>query len=391
MRIYAVLLLAIGFVTTLCAQPAASYYTSEALDGKSGRDLELALSAIVYPHTRISYDDLWDKFPTTDPGPADSIPAGAKYTDLVYDMYAWMGMRPHYYSDGDHEQTTGINREHAVPNSWWGAKAGNTEAYSDLHHLMPADGKANNKKSDYPLGTGAGIEGSTFTYTENSGCHLWTVTADDDGYGGGASRVWEPSDEYKGDFARMYLYLACAYEGKLMWQTNYMFESDDQHYTTIKPWAKDVLLQWHRQDRISDKERARNNAVESIQQNRNPFVDYPELVEYIWGNKSGEAFTLANAVSSYSDEYSHPQGEKTAHIYFARIARIGMPFKAPKLTTNSDGALTYSSSNPDVAEVNVATGEVTIKAEGTAVITVTQAETATFTAASASYMIKVIK
>ena len=126
MRIYAVLLLAIGFVTTLCAQPAASYYTSEALDGKSGRDLELALSAIVYPHTCISYDDLWDKFPTTDPGPVDSIPAGAKYTDLVYDMYAWMGLRAHFYSDGDHEQTTGINREHAVPNSWWGAKAGNT-------------------------------------------------------------------------------------------------------------------------------------------------------------------------------------------------------------------------------------------------------------------------
>ena len=95
------------------AQPQASYYTASTLDGKNGRDLELALQAIVYPHTRISYGHLWESYETTDLAPMDSIPAS--YTGenimLVYDMYAWMKWFPKFYEDNDHSQTGGINRE----------------------------------------------------------------------------------------------------------------------------------------------------------------------------------------------------------------------------------------------------------------------------------------
>ena len=51
-----------------------------------------------------------------------------------------------------------------------------------------------------------------------------------------------------------------------------------------------MLLKWHRNDPVSEKETLRNDAVFACQKNRNPFVDHPELAEYIWGNKKGEAW-----------------------------------------------------------------------------------------------------
>lgn len=303
------------------AQPQPEYYTAATLDGKSGRALELALRDIVREHERIRYDSLWSCFPITDPGPVDSIPStytGGK-TDLVYDMYAWMGQFTKFYSDNNHTQQGGFNREHCVPNSWWGGKAGNTYAYSDLHHLMPADGAANSvAKNDYPLGEytdglslgwpvadKTNTAGYTYVTRENPCSRRWDVPASMREQFGGATSLFEPTDEYKGDFARAYFYVVCTYEGEMTWRTNYMFLNDDQSYTEILPWAKELLLKWHRQDPISDKERARNNSVEGLQQNRNPFIDYPELVEYIWGDKSTDNdFTLADAISAYSDEYT---------------------------------------------------------------------------------------
>lgn len=79
-----------------------------------------------------------------------------------------------------------------------------------------------------------------------------------------------------------------------------------------------------------------------------------------------------------------------APLYFPHIAKLGQPFTAPAFTTNSDGAQTWTSSNTTVAEVDNE-GKVTIKAVGTTIITVTQAETATYKQASASYMIKVVE
>lgn len=489
-KIFTYILLA--FAAIAAAQPQANYYTSSSLDGKNGRELELALKAIVYPHTRLSYDDLWNYFPTTDSGPADSIPAGQTKTDLVYDMYAWMKQFPKFYSDNNHEQTGGFNREHAVPNSWWGGKAGNADAYSDLHHLVPSDGAANSAKSNHPLGeykAGMTLSWPKETKTNTSG-YTYVVADNTADHSGSWSHVWktasntfafEPADEFKGDFARMYLYVVCAYEGDLTWQTtdNTMFSNGTNNYTVIADWAKALLLKWHRQDPVSDKERNRNNAVQSIQGNRNPFIDYPILAEYIWGDSiaktsfsmetmpsayqfavtycvgenaacservslcdRGSAITLPTATTAEGwtfsgwvtspienttttpvglltgnytptkdiklyavfqagDTYSispdtpgtgndDPADPSASALYFPHIAKLGQPFAEPAFTTNSDGAQTWTSSNTAVATVDNQ-GKVTIKAVGTTIITVTQAETATFEQASASYMIKVIE
>lgn len=337
---FTIILLVVAAV--VYAQPKSNYYTASTLDGKNGRELELALKAIVNPHTKLGYNDLWAAYKTTDAAPIDSTTAvknrfpaySAKNdNDMVYDMYAWMGQFPKFYTDNDHTQTGGINREHCVPNSWWGGESGNAWAYTDLHHLVPADGCCNSAKSNYPLGeyqTGMSLQwpretktntsgytyvvGHTTSHTTGEVCsksasHVWKNFSES-AYGS-STALFEPADEYKGDFARMYLYVVCTYEGDLLWQTtdNTMFSNESgvasatYGYTLIADWARDLLLKWHRQDPVSDKERTRNNAVEGLQNNRNPFIDYPELVEYIWGDKSSMSFSLANAKSAYSQAY----------------------------------------------------------------------------------------
>ena len=83
--------------------------------------------------------------------------------------------------------------------------------------------------------------------------------------------------------------MATAYEHyKSVWDTTKpenMMENNT--YLVFKEWAINLLLQWSRQDPVSQKERTRNEKVFLIQGNRNPFIDYQELAEYIWGNRVG--------------------------------------------------------------------------------------------------------
>ena len=120
--------------------------------------------------------------------------------------------------------------------------------------------------------------------------------------------VFEPADEYKGDFARAYMYLFTVYKG-LMWEyddsdRNYMFVDNA---LSLRPWAQDLLLEWARQDPVSQKEIDRNEAVYKIQDNRNPFIDYPELAEHIWGIKSNEPFHIEDGDTPDPNPNPDPQ------------------------------------------------------------------------------------
>jgi len=75
------------------------------------------------------------------------------------------------------------------------------------------------------------------------------------------------------------------------------------------------MLKWHREDPVSEKELKRNNAVYAHQKNRNPFIDYPELVEYIWGTKVGQAVVLTALVSAYDGETPPPGPQPEATKY----------------------------------------------------------------------------
>ena len=246
------------------ASPPSSYY--QTINGLAEEQLKTALCNLIYNHKEVSsYSALPDYFKRTDVKPG---------TNYWWDMYSDMNV-PTNISFG-----TYMNREHSFPKSWWGGSTA-TPAYVDLYHLYPSEAKANMAKSNYPLGE---VSGSP-TFDNN----VVKVGPPVNGQGGGARIVFEPNDEYKGDFARTYFYVVTCYQD-LTWAKNYDWMLVQGDYPTLKPWAISLLLKWNEEDPVSQKEIDRNEVVYSIQANRNPFIDYPELAEYIWGDKKGNKF-----------------------------------------------------------------------------------------------------
>lgn len=268
-RIFLTLIVAVALCSAAADRVIPKGYYN-AIDGKTEAALKTALFNIINPHTLISsYNNLPQYFQKTDVYPESS---------RWWDMYSNI---PFYAPS-----FRGLNREHSFPKSWWGGLT-DIPAYIDLNHLYPSEAAANMAKSNYPLG----VVDRTKPINFDNG--ITTVGFAVDGQGGGASMVFEPADEYKGDFARTYFYMATCYQN-LHWR--YTFMVDNNTYPTLNNWSQKLLLQWNEQDPVSQKEIDRNEAVFSFQNNRNPFIDFPELAEYIWGSKRGDAFVLSEHI-----------------------------------------------------------------------------------------------
>lgn len=278
-KLTALFTLLCGIATMQAAIPAGYYAT---LNGKSGRALKDAVHDIAIRHTVLTYNSLWTYFPQTDCRPEDKTKVWDMYSDKTY-----------YFNKTPGWSTSGMNREHSLPKSWWGGDV--ITAYTDLNHLYPSDDDANMAKSNHPLG-----EVSTISF-DNGVTKVGTPVA---GQGGGATQVFEPDDRYKGDFARTYFYMAACYQD-YKWKYTYMYNSST--WLTLNQWSIDLLLKWHRNDPVSDKEKNRNDAVYRAQNNRNPFIDNPNLVEYIWGDKAGMVFTEGGEVTGDAELLSPTQ------------------------------------------------------------------------------------
>lgn len=256
--------------TWLTAQIPNGYYNSAT--GLSGAPLKTALYNIIKNHTVVSYTGLWTAFQTTDD----------KINGKVWDMYSDIpnGTPPYEYTFGSDQcgNYTGegdcYNREHSFPKSWFNDAS---PMYSDLFHIVPTDGYVNSKRSNYPYG-----EVNSPTWTSLNGSRLGPCASA--GYSG---LVFEPRDEYKGDFARNYFYMATRYENVIAsWQSNTGADEvlNGTSYPCYDAWFLDVLLAWNAADPVSQKEIDRNNAVYySFQNNRNPYIDHPEYVSEVWG------------------------------------------------------------------------------------------------------------
>lgn len=256
-----------GFMLAIAAyaQIPSGYYDSA--EGVYGAALQLALHDIIDNHNALSYDDLWDAFEDTDPRPENS--------NLVYDMYSDnpSGSEAYTYTFGSDQcgnysdEGSCYNREHSWPKSWFNDAY---PMYTDLVHLVPTDGYTNGQRSNLVYGEVASASWtSTNGSKKGSSALSWT-----------SGTVFEPIDEYKGDFARIYFYMATRYYYEdASWNSNDMVSGSQ-----IKSGALDMLMTWHENDPVSQKEQLRNDAIYDWQGNRNPYVDHPEFVEYVWGD-----------------------------------------------------------------------------------------------------------
>ncbi len=273
-KLYMTIALALCVAVGASAEFKAGYYNR--MNGKSGAALKAAAKECVQSHQTLEYYDLPNYWQYSDVYP--ELVNGCKrwwdmYSDAVYLIQRGQSGKSSFSANK-------MQREHSVPKSWWklNGSVEYTPAYSDMWNLYPSDGAANQAKLNYPLGLTAS------TSFDNG---VTKVGGAQTGYGGGSRNVFEPDDEYKGDFARAYMYVATVYDD-INWVINYMYKKEA--YPTLVPWAKEMLLQWCRQDPVDQKEIDRNNVVEQYQGNRNPFVDFPELAEYIWGTRTTEVF-----------------------------------------------------------------------------------------------------
>ena len=254
---------------TASAEIPAGYYDS--CDGLTTSQLLSKLGSVVGKHTDVGYKGLWTLYETSD------VTADGRIWDM-YSTKRWsIGERCGTY----HELGDCYNREHSFPKSWFNDAS---PMVSDAFHIYPTDGKVNGQRSNHPFGECAG---GTSLGTRNGVQALGRLGQST--YPGYSDIVFEPDDQYKGDFARSYFYMAAAYNDRISSWSSAMLNGSA--YPAFSGWAKEMLLKWHRADPVSQKELERNEAVYARQKNRNPFIDHPELAEYIWGDKAGERWS----------------------------------------------------------------------------------------------------
>jgi endonuclease I/chitodextrinase len=249
------------------AQIPAGYYSNATGTGYS---LKTQLHTIIKGHTDQGYGGLYVTYETSD---RDFF---YENDGTVLDMYSEnpTGIDPYNYSIASAQRCGTItvegscyNREHIIPQSIF---AENFPMKSDAHFVTPTDGNVNGLRSNFPHGT----VGTVITTSLNDSKMGNSAIAGYTGF------IFEPIDEFKGDIARMYFYFATRYENTIANYSYPMFDrSSDKVFTTS---FLDLLLKWHAQDPVSQREIVRNNAIFARQNNRNPFIDRPEFVQAIW-------------------------------------------------------------------------------------------------------------
>ncbi|HEX4957609.1 MAG TPA: endonuclease [Lacibacter sp.] len=252
-----------------------NYYNAAA--GLTCAPLKTALSTILSTNvTQLSYSGVWTAYAKTD------IKRNFENTrDIIWDMYSNKGEgqnEPYEYVYGINQcgnysgEGSCYNREHSFPASWFGD---GFPMYSDVNHLFPTDGYVNNIRGSLPFG-----EVTTPNFTTLNGSKRGN--GNNFGYTG---IVFEPINEYKGDFARATLYMVTRYDAQVAsWQNNGTANEilNGTAYPAFDEWHIKLLYKWHLQDPVSQKEIARNDSIYVVQGNRNPYIDNPQYVFDVW-------------------------------------------------------------------------------------------------------------
>ena len=285
--------------------PAASlptYYKD--INGKSGKSLFDAVHVVSkVGYSSLGYSGLWTAYKTTD----------VRDNGKIWDMYSDCSWTAGSDQCGSYSNECDCyNREHSIPKSWFGGSESGPGC--DIFQVVPTDGYVNNRRSNYAFGE---VSSASYTYdgAKLGSAKSITITGGNTIAGNtGATvsvsgTVFEPRDEYKGDFARGYFgtmikWANGDYSAFTTGDGGKIFSSN---YSTgafgLTKYGVALLMKWHRQDPVSQKEIDRNNGIQQTQGNRNPFIDYPYLAEYIWGEKAGQTLDLSKLITAYDSRF----------------------------------------------------------------------------------------
>ena len=188
-----------------------------------------------------------------------------------------------YKKEGD-----AYNREHSIPQSWWGGGTGTGTQGADPFIVVPSDGYVNGARSNHPFG---------YVKTASKEFSNSKVGTADSSYGYSGT-VFEPHDSLKGDFARIYFYAVAKYNAYSWTQgsgSDYgrtCFTGNKSQNYGLTDYSIKLFSEWSNNDPVSEWELHVNNNVEPIQGNRNPFIDHPEYANLLWG--SNASYTMYN-------------------------------------------------------------------------------------------------
>ena len=242
----------------LNAQVPNGYYNNA--ENTIGTDLKNKLHNIIDDHTTKSYGAAYDILEESDVDPNNS-----NNVILIYSGESVNG--PNQYNGG-----SGWNREHVWAKSR--GDFGNTAPEgTDIHNLRACNINLNSTRNNYSF------DNCDINCSQSFG-----------NYYSGTARVFEPRDQDKGDVARIIFYMEVRYEGDngeedLEMTNDILFSNNEPRHG-----VRSTLLEWHELDPVDDFERNRNDVIYSYQGNRNPFIDHPELVDYIWGDQQQAAW-----------------------------------------------------------------------------------------------------
>ena len=290
MRVHQFITLVISPLLFLHAQVPNGYYNSA--ENKSDQALRSALHNIIDDHVEYLYTsnstDTWDilKESDVDPNNADNV-------ILIYTRESVNGSQE--YSGG-----SGWNREHVWAKSRgdFGTEIGEG---TDVHNLRASNIDTNTTRLNY-----------SFDNCNSNNCEYIFGN-----YFSESALVFEPRDEDKGDVARIIFYMDVRYEGD-SGELDLEMTEDVLSTSSKLPrhGVRSTLLSWHELDPVDDFERNRNDVIYSYQGNRNPFIDHPELVDYLWGNMQQSAWnsSLSNFNEKLNSKLFFPNPIKTNYI-----------------------------------------------------------------------------
>ena len=326
------------------AQVPAGYYNSV---NTTGFALKTQLKGIISNgHTASTYGQLYDGDGITgsqgyvDTHSDTNVTGGTNYENdgTILDMYSEnpSGTDPYNYTHGNNQcgsqsaEGDCYNREHLVPQSSFNSAF---PMQSDIHHVIPTDGRVNNFRGSLPF---ADVASPNFTSLNGSQRGSSAAV----GYSG---VVFEPIDEFKGDIARALLYFATRYEDTVDGYTSFdMFNGTNDE--VFFPWAITTLLDWHNNiDPVDERERVRNDEAYNFQGNANPFVDHPEYADMIWNPMADtQAPTIPTNLSTSNPTTSTIDLSWTASTDDTAVTTYDVYVDGVFYTTTNSAATTFT-------------------------------------------------